>query len=239
MVSEIKADPGNPLLVPACLPDTVFDHGMESWMGRHEAVCRAVEQGDPEVVFIGDSITHFWEDTGREAWDMHFARFRPVNMGFGGDRIQHVLWRLQHGELAGIAPKVAVLLIGTNNSADNEARHIAEGIGAICSQIRRRLPQTRVLLLAIFPRDTPGDPRRKVNEAVNGLIAGLDDGEWIFFRDIGGFLLNGAGYIREELMDDLLHPTAAGYTRFAEALCPILNELFTNTQQRTMENGPS
>jgi lysophospholipase L1-like esterase len=143
-------------------------------------------------------------------------------MGFGGDRIQHLLWRLQNGELEWISPKVAVLLIGTNNSADNTAEQIAEGIEAVCALIHKKLPQTRILLLAIFPRDTPDAPRRKVNEAVNGMIAGLDDGEWIFFRDLGGFLVDGSGVIKTELMEDLLHPTAAGYREWARVLNPVL-----------------
>jgi beta-glucosidase len=146
-------------------------------------------------------------------------------MGFGGDRIQHLLWRLQNGELEWISPKVAVLLIGTNNSADNTAEQIAEGIEAVCALIHKKLPQTRIMLLAIFPRDTPDAPRRKVNEAVNEIIAGLDDGAWIHFRDMRGIWVDETGAIKEERMADRLHPTRAGYAAWAEALTPAIEEL--------------
>jgi beta-glucosidase len=215
----------NPVLEPVCLPNTRFDNGWESWMGRHESVCRAAREGDPEVIFIGDSITHFWEDTGKPHWKKNYAKYSPINMGFGGDRIQHLLWRLQNGELEWISPKVAVLLIGTNNSADNTAEQIAEGIEAVCALIHKKLPQTRILLLAIFPRDTPDAPRRKVNEAVNEIIAGLDDGAWIHFRDMRGIWVDETGAIKEERMADRLHPTRAGYAAWAEALTPAIEEL--------------
>ncbi len=225
MEETVREERGNPLLEPVCLKDVVFDWKTESWLERHEAICKAVQEEDPEVIFIGDSIIHHWEREGIESWTANYAKYRPVNMGFGGDRIQHLLWRLQNGELEDISPKVAVLLIGTNNSADNTAEEIAEGIEAVCMLIRRKLPQTRILLLAIFPRDTPDGPRRKVNQDVNSVIAGLDDGEWICFHDLGGFLVDENGVIRTELMEDLLHPTAAGYGAWAGVLNPVLDEL--------------
>lgn len=223
MCNEVVKD--NPVLTPVCLKDIVFDWKTESWIGRHEAVCEAVQQGDPEVIFIGDSITHHWEREGIDSWEAHFAKYKPVNMGFGGDRIQHLLWRLQNGELEAISPKLAVLLIGTNNSADNTPEEIADGIGEVCSLIRRKLPETRILLLAIFPRDTPGAPRRMVNEAVNRIIVGLDDGNAIRFSDLGRFLVDEAGVINKDLMEDLLHPTAAGYAAWAEVLSPVIENM--------------
>lgn len=222
METLCKADALNPLLEPVCLKDVVFDWKTESWIGRHEAICKAVGTGDPEVIFIGDSITHHWEREGVEHWNAHYARFNPVNMGFGGDRIQHVLWRLQNGELDGISPRLAVLMIGTNNSADNTAEEMADGIKELCDLILEKLPATKILLLAIFPRDTPEAPRRAVNEEVNRIIAGLDDGNRINFHDTGRFLVDDAGVIKTELMEDLLHPTAAGYAAWAKVLSPVL-----------------
>lgn len=215
----------NPVLGPVCLPNTRFDNGWESWMGRHESICKAVRDGEPEVIFIGDSITHFWEDVGKPHWKKHYAKYSPVNMGFGGDRIQHLLWRLQNGELEWIAPKVAILLIGTNNSADNTAGEIAEGIGAICKLIREKLPETRIMLQAIFPRDEADSPRRKVNDEVNQKIAELDDGKWIHFRDMRFIWIDESGVIKKELMEDLLHPTTVGYAAWAEMLSPAIKEL--------------
>lgn len=222
----------NPLLEPVCLKDVVFDWKTETWIGRHEAICTAVQEGDPELIFIGDSITHHWERDGIDSWTANYAKFHPINMGFGGDRIQHLLWRLQHGELEDISPKVAVLLIGTNNSADNTADDIAEGIAELCRLIRAKLPQTQILLLAIFPRDTPDSPRRNVNEEVNEIIAGLDDGAWIHFHNLGGFLVDDAGVIKKELMEDLLHPTAEGYRAWAEVLNPVLLPLLRTENQK-------
>lgn len=220
----------NPLLEPVCLKGVVFDWKTESWIGRHEAICRSVAEGDPEVIFIGDSITHFWEREGSLSWKENYGRFNPVNMGFGGDRVQHLLWRLQNGELEGISPKLTVLMIGTNNSADNTANEIAGGIEALCDLILEKLPKTQILLLAIFPRDTPDTPRRKVNEAVNKIIAGLDDGKRIHFRNLGAFLTDNDGVIRQELMEDLLHPTEAGYAAWAEVLNPVLLPLVENAR---------
>lgn len=220
----------NPLLEPVCLDGVVFDWKTESWLGRHETRCQAVREGDPEVIFIGDSITHHWEREGVEHWKANYARFNPVNLGFGGDRVQHLLWRLQNGELEGISPKVAVLLIGTNNSADNTPEDIAEAIAGIVELIREKLPLTKIMLLAIFPRDTPEGPRRKVNEQVNQIIAGLDDGEWIHFHDFGSFLVDEAGVIKTELMEDLLHPTPEGYRVWAEIMNPTLFSLLSSAE---------
>ncbi len=224
MLSD-RVNKPNHLLEPVCLEEVVFDWKTETWMGRHEAICKAVQEGDPEVIFIGDSITHHWERDGVESWVANYAKYRPVNMGFGGDRIQHLLWRLQHGELENISPKLAVLLIGTNNSADNTAEEISEGIEAVCSLIREKLPQTKILLHAVFPRDTPDGARRKVNDQVNQMICKLDDGEWIHFRDMGRFLVDEQGVIKKELMEDLLHPTAAGYAEWAKIQEPVIEEL--------------
>lgn len=217
---------GNPLLEPVCLKDIVFDWKTETWIGRHEAICKAVQEGNPEVIFIGDSITHHWEREGREHWIKNYAQYRPVNMGFGGDRIQHLLWRLQNGELESISPRLAVLLIGTNNSADNTAEQIVEGIEAVCELIHKKLPETKILLQAIFPRDEVDSPRRAVNELVNEKIARLDHGEWIHFCDMRGMWVEETGEIKRDLMEDLLHPTADGYAAWAEQLSPVVNEFF-------------
>lgn len=214
----------NPLLEPVCLDSVVFDWKTESWMDRHEAICHSAAEGDPRVIFIGDSITHFWEREGAEHWIKNYAHLRPINMGFSGDRIQHLLWRLQNGELERIAPSLAVLLIGTNNSADHSADEIAEGIEAVCTLIRKKLPTTQILLLAIFPRDMPGASRRMVNEAVNEKIARLDNGEWLHFRDFNEIWVDETGTIKRELMEDLLHPTAAGYAAWADKMNPVLQD---------------
>ena len=225
-MSDVVVEKGiNTALAPTCSPNTRFDNGWESWMGRHESICKEARTEDPEVIFIGDSITHFWQDVGKPHWKKICAKYSPINMGFGGDRIQHLLWRLQNGELEWIEPKLAVLLIGTNNSADNTGDEIAEGIKVVCALIREKLPETKIMLQAIFPRDEVDSPRRAVNEAVNEKIATLDDGEWIHFRDMRDIWMNESGAIKKELMADLLHPTRAGYAAWAEQLVPAIEEL--------------
>lgn len=115
------------------------DHRHSWWTLRNDAVNERVKQGDVDFLFIGDSITHGWENAGKKLWDKYYAPRKAVNMGFGGDRTQHVLWRLDHGHLEGISPKLAVLMIGTNNSNgnDNTAEEIADGLVQRVGTIRR------------------------------------------------------------------------------------------------------
>jgi beta-glucosidase len=129
----------------------------------------------PELLFIGDSITQGWGDVGREVWQRHYDKVHAVNLGIGGDRTENVLWRLQHGALDGQAPKVTVLMIGTNNTGQRaeNPETTAAGVKRLLDEIRQRLPGTQVLLLAIFPRgEKPGDLLRGINERVNKIIAG-------------------------------------------------------------------
>src|SRR5688572_13147357 len=109
---------------------------------------RAVEAGEKaKVVFIGDSITEGWEKDGKEVWAKYYAPRNAVNLGIGGDRTQHVLWRLDNGNIEGIKPKLAVLMIGTNNASSNSSEQIADGVTAIVKKLREKLPETKVLVL--------------------------------------------------------------------------------------------
>ncbi|OYW21544.1 MAG: GDSL family lipase, partial [Planctomycetales bacterium 12-60-4] len=156
------------------------------WLARHEALNARVRQGHVDLIFLGDSITAGWENEGKDVWDTHFAPLHAVNLGIGGDRTQNVLWRLDNGNIAGIRPKLAVVMIGTNNSDRNTPEEIAAGVTAIVRKLRQKLLTTRVLLLGIFPRGANNDdPRRQVNAATNAIIANLDDGNMITYLDIG------------------------------------------------------
>jgi len=200
------------------------------WMGRFYDNVRRIEQGDVDVLFIGDSITHGWENGGKETWERYYGQRKAVNMGFSGDRTQHVLWRLVHSRLDEVAPKVAVLMIGTNNANSDTPREIAAGVGAVCNTLRAILPETRILLLAIFPRGAgPDDWRRGTNEAANAMLAELDDGEWIHYLDIGDAFLEPDGTLPETIMPDLLHPNDRGYQIWAEAMEPTLAEMLGDT----------
>lgn len=196
------------------------------WLERHERITSRAVPGEVDVIFIGDSITEGWEKAGKEAWAKHFARFKPMNAGISGDRTEHVLWRLDHGTIEGITPKVAVLMIGTNNARTSTPVQIADGITAIVTKLREDLPETKILLLGIFPRGAdPSDPLRQTNEAANAIVKDLDDGEHVFYRDIGQAFLTADGVLEKKIMPDLLHLSAEGYEIWATSITPMLEQL--------------
>jgi beta-glucosidase len=197
-----------------------------NWLKRHESFNERVKQGNVDLVFIGDSITQGWEGAGKDVWKRQYGDRGAVNLGIGGDRTQHVLWRLENGNIEGISPKVAVIMIGTNNSGDNSPEEIADGIEAIVGKLRTQLPRTRILLLGIFPRGSnPSDPRRQVNQKANEIVSKLADDEHVFYLDIGEEFLEDDGTLSREIMPDLLHLSPKGYEIWAKAIEPKLSEL--------------
>lgn len=210
--------PANDAIVPAPRAGT--------WMDRHNSFNERVKKGNVDLIFIGDSITQGWERAGKSAWEEHFAKRNAVNLGIGGDRTQHVLWRLDNGNIEGIKPKLAVLMIGTNNAGTNSSEQIAEGVKQIVEKLQKKLPQTKVLVLAIFPRGADAnDPRRKVNEGANAIIKQLADGKSVHFLDIGPKFVAADGTLSKEVMPDLLHLNEASYRTWAEAIEPKVKEL--------------
>ena len=200
-----------------------------NWVARHEGFLAEAKQGKFDLVFIGDSITDGWRTRGREVWDKFYAPRQALNLGIGGDRTQHVLWRIEHGELDVLQPKAVVLMIGTNNtgkekdgSPRNSTAEVIEGVTAIVKSIRTKLPQSKLLLLAVFPRGTVDAPQRAQIKEINTAIAGLDDGKMIKFLDIGKVFLADDGSIPKTIMPDLLHPNEQGYQRWADAMEPTL-----------------
>ncbi|MBX3448846.1 MAG: GDSL family lipase [Planctomycetaceae bacterium] len=193
------------------------------WMARHESFNKRVAEGNVDLLLIGDSITQGWEGAGKDVWAKYYTPRHAVNLGIGGDRTQHVLWRLDNGNIKGIHPKAAVLMIGTNNSGSNTPEQIAEGITAIVQKLRKDLPETKILLLAVFPRGADkSDPRRQVNEATNAIVSKLDDGKMVYYLDIGPAFLADDGTLSKEIMPDLLHLSPKGYQIWAEAIEPKL-----------------
>ncbi len=192
----------------------------------HESFVATAKKGEAQLVFLGDSITAGW---GRQSniWNAAFGKYKPANFGIGGDRTQHVLWRIQNGELDGIKPKAAVLMIGTNNSSTDPADGTARGIQKIIATIREKLPNTKILLLAVFPRgEKPtNNPGREKNNQVNAIIAKYADGKHVHFLDIGSKFLQPDGTLTKDIMPDLLHLSAAGYQIWADAITPKLAEL--------------
>jgi beta-glucosidase len=186
--------------------------------------------GACDIEFIGDSITQGWEGAGKNVWQEYYGNRKVINMGVSGDRTQHVLWRFEQGQLDGVKAKVAVVMIGTNNSNkdDNTEADILEGVTAIVQQIRTRQPDTKVILLGIFPRGQTFSTQRGKILQVNQALAKLDDGKNIFFIDIGPQLIENDGSIAKTMMKDYLHPGEAGYIIWAGAIEPKLKELLAN-----------
>jgi len=183
--------------------------------------------GDYDIEFIGDSIMQGWEGAGKKVWAEFYGHRKVINFGVGGDRTQHVLWRFENGQLDGIKAKVAEVMIGTNNSNnnDNSEADILEGVTAIVQQIRTRQPDTKILLLGIFPRGKTFSNQRGKILQVNQALARLDDGSHIFYMDIGSLLIENDGSILKSIMPDALHPNDAGYRIWANATEPKLKQL--------------
>ena len=202
------------------------------FMDLHTKYLERGKGGPIGVLFLGDSITEGWNNA-KETWEASFGKYQPANFGISGDRTEHVLWRIENGELDGIKPKVVVLMIGTNNSGANEAVDITKGVTTIVEKIHQKLPETDILLLAVFPRG----PRMKDGvlldntvqmeriTAVNAELAKLDNGKSIRFLDIGPKFLGPDGKIPNEIMPDQLHLSKQGYVIWAEAITPLLAEM--------------
>ncbi len=214
----------------AVIPATQGGNGYD-WMARHNAVLKIKTELNPDLVFIGDSITHFWGGlpndkikTGESVLKTAFAGHRILNLGFGSDRTQHALWRLDHGELDGLKPKWVVVNIGTNNTSDgNTAQEVMEGVKAVCERVRKQVPDAKLILMSIFPRDAnSGSPRRILIDEINQKIAAYATTSGITNVDIGAKFLDAKGTIIKGIMPDYCHPVAKGYQFWADALLPLL-----------------
>jgi lysophospholipase L1-like esterase len=203
------------------------------WVARHKGFVEIAKQGGVDILFMGDSITDFWRNRGSNVWNQYYAPRHAANFGISGDQTQHVLWRMDNGELDGIKPKVVVLMIGTNNTGKdrkgnlrNTIPQIIEGVQAVVADIRARLPDSKILLLAIFPRGNKIDDFQRGEVAVvNTVLAKLDDGKMVKFLDIGPNFLEADGTLPRSIMPDFLHPNEHGYQIWADAMNPTLDEM--------------
>ena len=202
------------------------------WMPRHEEKLNEKEAlGDVQLVFLGDSITHAWENKGKDIWKENYASYNALNLGFSGDRTEHVLWRLDHGELDGIKPKAIVIMIGTNNAGHRkeESAKTAAGIKAILESIEKKQPQAKVLLLGIFPRGaTSDDPMRKLTDATNEIIKEYADNKRVFYLNINDGFLDKDGKLSRKIMPDLLHPSQSQYQVWADSIAASLKTLMAD-----------
>ena len=198
------------------------------WKKRHASMNQKAKKPH-DLLFIGDSITQGWEGSGKGTWDKFYGNRKTLNLGISGDRTEHVIWRLNNGNLKNQKKaKVAVIMIGTNNTGHKlqDPTEVKDGIGRIISTVRARCPQAKILLLSIFPRGVnPDDPKRKNNVEINELVSKFHNGERIHYLDISDKFLTKEGVLTKEIMPDALHPKQKGYEIWAEAIEPKLKEL--------------
>lgn len=217
----------------ALIPVPRLERDSYDWDQRHRDVMAAKTQMNPEIVLIGDSITHFWGGppkanhvNGPKAWAAAFGNMEVLNLGFGWDRTQNVLWRLQHGEFDGLHPKTVILNIGTNNltgtvnARANTPEEVVQGILAIHDKVHAASPQSRILVMGIFPRGFhPASrlraPIAKVNQLLAAALAGKPG---TTFLDISARFLESDGSLPKRLMNDGTHPTDEGYAIWVQAL---------------------
>ncbi|MBX3423238.1 MAG: sulfatase-like hydrolase/transferase [Pirellulaceae bacterium] len=210
----------------AAIPASRGDEGW--WKQRTEQLSHNAQSEDVRLIFIGDSITQGWESEGRDTWQEFYQPRRAVNLGVSGDRTEHVLWRLTHGNLGKMKPKVAVLMIGTNNTGHvmQDPGQVAQGVRAILHTLAQQRPDTKVVLLGVFPRGGgPWDLARLNNVAINQYLQRMHDGQRVYYRDLSSAFLQPDGTISSQIMPDLLHLSPAAYRVWAEALEPTLKEL--------------
>lgn len=211
-------------------PNPNFGKPNATFVKRHESFMKRKQQ-PIGVLFLGDSITEGWNGAGKKVWADRYAKLDAANFGIGGDRTQHVLWRIEQGELDGIKPKVVVLMIGTNN-VGGPAEQITAGVKAIVDQIHAKLPDSKLLLLGIFPRgasalgkDGQPYPNRAKLQSVNAELAKLDDGKQTRYLEIWKQFLTEDGTLTKQIMPDVLHPSERGYTIWADTMQPLLDEM--------------
>jgi lysophospholipase L1-like esterase len=226
-----------PMAAPIARANTAIEPAPQrgdAWLRRHDGFVELAKKGGIDVLFLGDSITDFWRNRGLAVWDKEFAPLHAANFGISADRTQHVLWRLEHGELDGISPKVVVLLIGTNNtgvetngSPRNTTAEALQGVTLVVHTLLTKLPHSKILLMGVFPRADPKGPPAGSNQIadINAALSKMDDGKIVRYLDIGAKFLGPDGTVSKELMPDLLHPSAKGYEIWAAAIKEPLAEM--------------
>jgi lysophospholipase L1-like esterase len=206
----------------------------KNWLKRHEAFVQISQAGGVDVLFLGDSITDLWRNRGKAAWDQYYGGLHAANFGIGADRTQHVLWRLDHGEVDGLHPKVVVLMIGTNNTGLERNRPVARnttaeaiaGVTAVVQELRTKLPDAKILLLSLLPRADTVAPKPADIREINAAIGRLDDGRFVRFFDLGAkFQAPDGTLIAEDYGADRLHPSPQGYAVWAQAMQEPLAQL--------------
>ncbi|MBU4459785.1 MAG: acetylglucosamine-6-sulfatase [Verrucomicrobia bacterium] len=202
------------------------------WKTRHEAKYAEVVKGGYDLVFLGDSITQGWEGSGKTTWAKYYAHRKALNIGYSGDRTEHVLWRLENGEIEGLSPKLVVIMLGTNNTGHRKdpPEQTAAGMRMILDLLKEKMPTAKFLLLAVFPREEkPDGALRRINDGVNAIYKTLADGDRVTYMDINAGMLDPDGTLTREIMPDLLHPKEKGYGIWAAAMEPFIAKTLGDT----------
>ena len=230
-----SAPPGDPSTTPLPLgkpwvPGWCRWDWRAAWVGKHkEFIATSQKRGkDISVIFYGDSITMGWSTEGKNIFADTYANLGAVNYGIGGDSTRQLLYRIANGEVDGLAPRLIVLAIGTNNLYDDANKgtneEIAQGITLIVSLLRNKLPNSKVLLLGILPRQNEWFCGRATK--INTLIEKLNDGENIRYLDMSTHFTSAPGKIKPELYHkDQLHLVKSGYEVWANVMAPLFNDL--------------
>ena len=211
---------------PATVP--VSRSNSKPWLAHHERLVQEAQSNRIDLLFMGDSITDFWVRQapryGTNFWAKYYAPLYAADFGISGDRTEHVIWRIDNGELDGLHPKVTVLMIGTNNSKDNSPEQIAAGIRVILDKIHEKCPHTKILLLGVFPRNRTNDVQAQIEAPakINAIISKFAHGNKIVYLDINDKFLSPDGRVPADIMPDFLHPNEHGYQIWADAMNPTL-----------------
>jgi lysophospholipase L1-like esterase len=223
-----------PPLPPGGNPATIPSVPM-GWMSHFEQNLADSRKQPVDLVFDGDSITYGWKGSGGGGiWNHRYAKLNAYDFGISGDSTSGCLWRVQNGQVAGLHPKLIVLLIGTNNMYSNSAEQIAGGIKAIVAEYQKQCPDAAILLQGIFPRgEKPTDGMRDKVKQVNQMISSLGDGKKVIFLDFGDKLLDAQGQYTHPITSDFLHPTGAGYQIWADAIQPVIDRFFPSKTEAT------
>ncbi len=200
------------------------NYGGYHWRKRHQAILEHNRENPGRLVFIGDSITHRWgappfdetPQTGKDIWNQYYAHRQAINLGYGWDRVENMIWRIEAGELEQTDPDLVVIMAGTNNLEVNTPEEIASGVLNLCVKVHKKKPEAKILLLAVFPRGANAYPEALVD--LNKRLTDFGKLDFITFKDIGHVFLNEEGKLTREIMPDLLHPGAEGYRLWAEAI---------------------
>jgi len=215
------------LAAPSRALTPVANEAKPGWVARHEQKrSEAAEQGEKvNWVFLGDSITQAWESLGKDAFQHYFSALNVLNLGFDGDRTEHILWRINNGALDGLSPKGVLLLVGTNNTSHffDAPEDTATAIAVIADAIHKKVPNAKVVIHAILPSGRRNeDKKRQRNHQVNRMIRWLRQRPYIEWLDLSPLFVDQDGVIPESVMADALHPNEAQYSVWAESLAPVL-----------------